>query len=29
MHHADAARLRGRGIVGKEQFFGAVKSNLS
>ena len=29
MHHADATRLRGRGVIGKEQFSGAVESNLS
>ena len=29
MHHADATRLRGRGVVGKERFSGAVESNLS
>src|ERR1700733_8110669 len=29
MHHADAARLRGRGIIGKERFYGAVESNMS
>ena len=29
MHHADATRLRGRGVIGKERFSGAVKSNLS
>ena len=29
MHHADAARLRSRGVIGKERLFGAVKSNMS